>query len=60
MKWLLWISWTIFFMSIINERLSLFFAPETFMNFAAINLVILHLYNLNYCQCKNDKCCSQK
>lgn len=58
MKWLLWISWTIFFISIINNRLDLFFAPEIFMNCAAINLVILHLYNLNYCQCKNDQCCS--
>ena len=58
MKPLLWISWFIFFISILNERLNLFMAPQMFMNIAAINLVILHLYNLKFCQCKNDKCCS--
>ena len=58
MKPALWISWSILFISIINERLNFFMAPEMFMNVAAINLVILHLYNLKYCQCKNDQCCS--
>ena len=57
MKRLLWISWSIFFISIVNERLNLFLAPQMLMNYAAITLVVLHLYNLNYCQCQTDKCC---
>ena len=60
MKPLLWISWSIFFISIVNERLNLFLAPQILMNCAAITLVVLHLYNLNYCQCQTDKCCLKK
>ncbi len=54
----LWISWVALFVVIINEKLGLFHLPETYKYVAALTLVVLHLYNQKYCQCKNDKCCT--
>ena len=60
MKPLLWGSWTLLFALILNEKVKLFYAAETVTYAAAITLALLHLYNLKYCQCKTDKCCSNE
>lgn len=60
MKPLLWGSWTLLFTLILNEKVKLFYAAETVTYAAAITLALLHLYNLKYCQCKTDKCCSNE
>ncbi|MCB4797344.1 MerC domain-containing protein [Neotamlana laminarinivorans] len=56
----LWVSWSLLFILIINEKIEWLAIPEMVMYIVAISLVILHLYNLNYCQCKTDKCCTKK
>ncbi|MCB4809119.1 MerC domain-containing protein [Tamlana sp. 62-3] len=55
----LWVSWSLLFILIINEKIEWLAIPEMVMYIVAISLVILHVYNLNYCQCKTDKCCTK-
>lgn len=60
-KWIksaLWISWTALFAVIINEKIEFIHLPETITYIVASSLVILHLYNRKYCQCKNEECCA--
>ncbi len=59
-KPLLWLNWTILVMLILNEKIQLFHLPETITYITAFSLAGIHIYNLKYCQCKNDTCCAQK
>lgn len=59
MKPILWSNWSLLFILTINEKIRLFLLPETIIYITAFTLAIMHIYNLNYCQCKNDKCCTQ-
>ena len=43
----------------INYILSLFYINQNIVYANGITLAILHIYNLRYCQCQNDKCCAQ-
>ncbi len=54
----MWISWIALFLTIMNEHLEVTKLPAGTTYMAAFMLVALHLYNLNYCQCRTDKCCS--
>ena len=54
----LWISWIGLFIVINNESIGLLHLSETYKYITAFTLVALHLYNQKYCQCKNDKCCT--
>lgn len=53
----LWITWFLFFISIINKAIQLFYIHQNFTYATGITLALLHLYNLKYCQCDNEKCC---
>jgi hypothetical protein len=48
------------FFLILNEKLDWIPLAEFFTNSAAYTLAILHIYNLNYCQCKSENCYNQK
>ena len=56
----LWMSWLILFFLILNEKLGWIPLAEFFTYSAAFTLAILHIFNLNYCQCKSENCCNQK
>lgn len=56
-KILLWSTWFIFFISILNKTIQLFNININFIYATAIILALLHLYNLKYCQCKDKSCC---
>lgn len=58
MKHLLWSNWTLLFLLIINEKMQLFSISETITYIVAISLAGVHIYNLKYCQCENQKCCT--
>lgn len=58
MKIALWISWIALSLVILNERFVFIHLPKLVTYIVASSLVILHLYNRKYCQCKNDKCCT--
>ena len=49
----LWTSWFILFFLILNEKLGWISLAEFITYIAAVTLSVLHLYNLNYCQCKS-------
>lgn len=60
-KWVeyaLWISWSLLALMIINEQLGLLKIARVISFLPAISLVIFHLYNLKYCQCKGEQCCT--
>ncbi|CAZ98503.1 MerC domain-containing protein [Zobellia galactanivorans] len=56
-KPMLWLSWFILLLVIVNEKLELFSLAETIIYVPAFALVILHLYNKKYCNCNTSKCC---
>jgi len=53
----LWTTWFLFFLSIINKTIEIFYIHQNYVYAIGIILALLHLYNLQYCQCENDKCC---
>ena len=55
---LLYLFWTILSGLIINESLGILSVPETATYLCASSLICLHIYNLNYCRCDNDDCCT--
>ena len=58
MKPLFWISFTLLAFVLLNEEIHLFHLPELVTYFAAVNISFLHVYNLKYCKCKDDECCT--
>ena len=57
-KYTLWLSWFTLFILILNEKLALVSLAEFITYIAALTLACLHIYNLNYCQCKTEDCCN--
>ena len=57
---LLWTTWLIFFMLIINKTTSLIYINPNFTYIIGCLLALLHLYNLKYCQCQSEICCINK
>lgn len=61
-KWVkkgLWFSWVLTFIFIINHTFGWLPIPKILVYIPAGALIVLHLYNLKYCQCKEDGCCVQ-
>jgi hypothetical protein len=54
----LWLSWSVLFIIIMNEKITWFPLSEQAIYFPALALIVLHLYNKKYCQCNNNKCCT--
>ena len=50
-KPLLWISWLALLIIIINEKLEWFGLNNHLIYVPTIALILLHIYNLNYCKC---------
>ena len=57
MKYTMWSTWAFLLAIVLNENIHLFSLTEYVIYFPAITLIVLHVYNLKYCQCKADKCC---
>ena len=56
-KPLIWLYWVCLFVLILVEHnLSIQISPF-YKYIAALSLAITHIYNLKYCQCKNNECC---
>ena len=54
----LYLFWAVLSGLIINESLGILFIPEIATYFSASSLICLHIYNLNYCRCDNEDCCT--
>lgn len=53
-----WLSWTILSIIIVNEHFGWFHLVEESIYIPALALILLHFYNIKYCQCSGEKCCS--
>tara|TARA_Y100000739_G_C20494411_1_gene411966 strand:- start:530 stop:943 length:414 start_codon:yes stop_codon:yes gene_type:complete len=59
-KWLkiaFWVSWFALLFSIANHSLNIFQLHQNFTYIPSAAIIILHLYNLQFCKCKNETCC---
>lgn len=57
-KYALWTAWLLLFVIVMNEKFELLPLPEFVIYPVTIVLIVLHYYNLRYCRCKDEKCCS--
>ena len=57
-KVLFFFFWGALLFLILNETFGTFRIPETFTFISAFSLSALHIYNLKYCQCKDETCCT--
>lgn len=58
LKYAMWTSWTFLLTILLNEKFYVISLFEYAIYFPAMMLVVLHIYNLKYCQCKTDTCCT--
>lgn len=61
-KWMkpaLWSFWALLAGIILNEKLQFIALAEALIYVPSIALVILHLYNRRYCQCRTENCCTK-
>ena len=52
-----WSSWVLLLAVILNESLQVFHFSNYLLYIPAFSIITLHLYNLFFCQCSNEKCC---
>jgi len=60
-KWLkntFWISWIVLLITIVNHSINIIYLPKNFIYIPSILIIILHFYNLQFCKCQNETCCS--
>ena len=58
-KWmrnLLWGSWGLLALIVLNEKIHLFPLAEQAIYFPSIALIFFHLYNRKYCKCSHEQC----
>ena len=55
-----WISWIFLFFVLFNEEAKIIELPEIFSYTSALILAGVHIYNLNFCGCKDENCCNQE
>ena len=61
-KWLknvFWISWIVLLFTIVNHSINITYLPKNFIYIPSISIVVLHFYNLQFCKCQNETCCSK-
>lgn len=59
MKYALWASWAALCFVLVNEKMSWIPLSEQMIYIPSIGLILLHIYNLKYCRCKEDSCCAE-
>ena len=53
----LWVSLSLLFFVIINEKVQLLYLPENAIYVPTLSLIFLHIYNRKFCRCETDQCC---
>jgi len=59
-KVLFFVFWGFLLFLILNESFGIFRIAETFTFISAFSLSALHIYNLKYCECKDENCCTNE
>ena len=53
-----WISWFVLLFTILNHSLQIANIHKNFIYIPAFSIIALHFYNLQFCKCKNESCCT--
>ena len=59
-KVLFFVFWGFLLFLILNESFGIFRIAETYTFISAFSLSALHIYNLKYCKCKDQNCCTNE
>ena len=54
-----WFSWVFLFFVLFNEEVKFIELPELVSYLSALNLAGIHVYNLKFCGCKDENCCTK-
>lgn len=57
LKYALFGSWVVLSLLVVNEKFDFLHLSEWWKYLAAFLLIALHIYNLKFCNCKEDACC---
>ena len=57
-KPIFWLSWSLLCFVILNEEVKFFKLPELVSYVSALNLAGVHMYNLKFCGCNDENCCT--
>ena len=61
-KWLqtaFWVSWSLLLFSIANHSIDIVQLHKNFIYIPSGAIIILHFYNMQFCKCQNETCCSK-
>ena len=58
-KPIFWFSWSFLFFVLFNEEVKFIELPELVSYLSALNLAGIHVYNLKFCGCKDENCCTK-
>ena len=58
-KPIFWFSWGFLFFVLFNEEVKFIELPELVSYLSALNLAGVHVYNLKFCGCKDENCCTK-
>ena len=59
-KPIFWLSWIFLFFVLFNEVAMIIELPEIISYTSGLILAGVHIYNLNFCGCKDENCCNQQ
>ena len=59
-KPIFWFSWSFLFFVLFNEEVKFIELPELVSYLSALNLAGIHVYNLKFCGCKDENCCTKQ
>ena len=54
-----WLSWGFLFFVLFNEEVKFIELPELVSYLSALNLAGIHVYNLKFCGCRDENCCTK-
>lgn len=58
LKYAMFLTWVVLTFLMINEKMGFWGIADWGKYLAAGLLIVLHIYNLKYCQCAGDTCCT--
>ena len=59
LKPMFWLAWSAIAFGVLNEKFTWLEIPEYFIYMPTSLIIVLHIYNLKFCQCQDEKkvCC---
>lgn len=50
-----WLTWLTIAFGVLNEKFTWLEIPEYFIYIPTTLIIVLHIYNLKFCQCQDEK-----